>query len=111
MQVAVGDEQVPNIGSWWQARTMKIPVLGPSPMTPWGLTVQSSPLPGGSAIVIMDGGAPPLPAGNVPPADTGMHNLTRNQPATRRQIGEFYATGRIVNECAGACLCKSGACN
>ncbi|HWO25467.1 MAG TPA: hypothetical protein VNO30_42300 [Kofleriaceae bacterium] len=111
MQVAVGDEQVPNLGSWWQARTMKIPVLGPSPTTPWGLTVHPSPLAGGSALVIMDGGAPPVPTGNVPPADKGMHNLTRNQPAARRQIKEFFATGRIVNECAGACTCQTGACN
>ncbi|HWU86290.1 MAG TPA: hypothetical protein VN253_03415, partial [Kofleriaceae bacterium] len=111
MQVAIGDEQVPNIGSWWQARTMNIPVLGPSPTTPWGLAVQSSPLPGGSAIVIMDGGAPAIPTGNTAPADTGMHNLTRNQPASRRQIREFFATGRIVNACTGACVCQAGACN
>ena len=111
MQIAIGDEQVPNIGSWWQARTMAIPVLGPTPATPWGLAVQSSPLPSGSALVIMDGGAPAIPTGNVPPAEVGMHNLTRNQPAARRQIGEFFATGRIVNECAGACVCQSGACN
>jgi hypothetical protein len=110
MQVAMGDEQVPNIGSWWQARTMSIPVLGPSPMTPWGLALQPSPLPSGSAIVIYDGGAPPVPTGNVAPPNLGMHNLTRNQPAARRQIKEFFATGRIVNECAGACVCQTGAC-
>lgn len=111
MQVAIGDEAVPNLGSWWQARTMAIPVLGPSPTTPWGLTVQDAPLAAGSALVIMDGGAPPVPIGNVPPANTGMHDLTRNQPASRRQIKEFFATGRIVNECAGACVCQSGACD
>jgi hypothetical protein len=111
MQIAIADEQVPNLGSWWQARTMGIPVLGPTPMTPWGLTAQTSPLASSSALVIMDGGAPPIPTGNIPPADTGMHNLTRNQPASRRQIKEFFATGRIVNECAGACVCQSGACN
>jgi len=111
MQVAIADEQVPNIGSWWQARTMNLPVLGPSPMTPWGLTLRASPLEAGSAIVIMDGGAPPVPAGNVAPPSLGMHNLTRNQPAARRQIKEFFATGRIVNECAGACVCQTGACN
>ncbi len=111
MQVAVGDEQVPNLGSWWQARTMGLPVLGPSPMTPWGLPLRAGPLASGSALVLMDGGAPPVPTGNVPPAETGMHDLTRNQPAARRQIKEFFATGRIVNECAGACVCQSGACD
>ena len=46
-----------------------------------------------------------LAAGNVPAEDKGMHNLTRNQPATRRQIATFFATGQIVNECDGACMC------
>lgn len=105
MQIALGDEQVPNQGSWWQARTMNVPILGPTPLEPWGLTVQQSPLASGSALVIMDGGAPPPPATNVPPEDFKMHNLTRNQPAARRQIGEFFGTGQIVNHCSGACVC------
>ena len=112
MQIALSDEQVPNIGSYWEARTMNIPVLGPTPTTPWGLSVQQSPLASGSALVIMDGGAPPAPTTNIPAPklDPSMHNLTRTQPATRRQIKQFYATGQIVNECSGACTCQSGAC-
>ena len=112
MQIALSDEQVPNIGSYWEARTMNIPVLGPTPTTPWGLSVQQSPLASGSALVIMDGGAPPAPTTNIPAPklDPSMHNLTRIQPATRRQIKQFYATGQIVNECSGACTCQSGAC-
>jgi hypothetical protein len=113
MQIALSDEQVPNIGSYWEARTMNIPVLGPTPTTPWGLSVQQSPLASGSALVIMDGGAPPAPTTNIPAPklDPSMHNLTRTQPATRRQIKQFYATGQIVNECAGACTCQAGACD
>ncbi len=113
MQIALSDEQVPNIGSYWEARTMNIPVLGPTPTTPWGLSVQQSPLASGSAMVIMDGGAPPAPTTNIPAPklDPSMHNLTRTQPATRRQIKQFYATGQIVNECAGACTCQAGACD
>jgi hypothetical protein len=113
MQIALSDEQVPNLGSYWQARSMKIPVLGPTPFTPWGLQVKTSPLTSGSALVIMDGGAPAAPTTNVPASDTGMHTLTRKQPATRRQIGDFYATGMIVNECSGTggCVCQSGTCN
>ncbi len=111
-QIALSDEQVPNIGSYWEARTMNIPVLEPTPTTPWGLTVQPSPLASGSALVIMDGGAPPAPTTNIPAPsqDPSMHDLTRIQPATRRQMKQFYATGQIVNECAGACTCQTGAC-
>lgn len=112
MQIALGDDQVPNVGSYWQARSMGISVLGPTPATPWGLTVTDSPLASGSALVIMDGGAPPAPLTNVPAPNTGMHSLTRKQPATRRQIGEFFKTGAIVNECSGGsgCVCQNHAC-
>ena len=112
-QIALSDEQVPNIGSFWEARTMNIPVLGPTPTTPWGLTVQQSPLASGSALVIMDGGAPPAPTTNIPAPklDPSMHDLTRTQYATRRQMKQFYGTGQIVNECSGACTCQTGACN
>jgi len=110
MQIALGDEQVPNLGSYWQARTMGIPVLGPSPQTPWGIPVAASPV-AGSALVIMDGGAPPVPRTNIPAPDSGMHSLTRNQAASRRQIRDFFTTGSIVNQCAGPCVCQSGACD
>ncbi|HUJ61734.1 MAG TPA: hypothetical protein VLX92_24690 [Kofleriaceae bacterium] len=112
MQMAMSDNEVPNIGTFWEARTMNVPVLSPTPEMPWGLTAQATPLATGSALVIEDGGAPPPPMTNVPaPAQNpSMHDLTRNQPASRRQIGEFYATGMIVNECAGPCTCQTGAC-
>jgi hypothetical protein len=111
VQIALGDEQVPNLGSYWLARTMGLPILGPTPTTPWGLAVQPSPLPAGSAMVIMDGGAPAPPVANLPATSVGMHDLTRTQPATRRQIKAFFETGQIINECAGACVCQAGACN
>jgi hypothetical protein len=113
MQMALSDNEVPNIGSYWQARSMNIPVVGPTPVTPWGLMVQASPITSGSAIIIMDGGAPPAPATNVPaPAQSpSMHDLTRTQPATWRQMHDFYTTGMIVNECTGACECQNGDCN
>lgn len=111
MQIALGDEQVPNVGSYWQARTMGIAVLAPSPLVPWGLSAASGPLPDGSALVLEDGGAPSPPEPNVAPGNFHMHDLTRNQPASRRQIGAFFATGIIANECAGACVCTTTACN
>lgn len=114
MQLALSDEQVPNVATYWEARTMNVPVLGPTPTTPWGLIAQSGPLAAGtSALVIEDGGAPPAPLTNTPAAKLmpSMHNLTRTQPASRRQIGLFYTTGTIVNECSGACTCQTGACN
>jgi hypothetical protein len=111
LQNALGDDEVCNLATYFEARTLGIPVLGPTPATPWGLQVMQSPLPTGSALLLMDGGAPPAPTTNVPAPATGMHDLTRKQPAAWRQMAQFYATGQIVNECAGACTCTTGACN
>ena len=101
---------MPNLATEWQARTMGIPVLEPSPYVPYGLTGMAGPMAGGSALVIMDGGAPTIPLTNEPAPDTGMHSLTRNQPASRRQIKHFFETGEIRNECNGACMCAENAC-
>ncbi|HEY4239664.1 MAG TPA: hypothetical protein VGM88_07610 [Kofleriaceae bacterium] len=113
MQIALGDEQVPNLGSYWEARSLGIPVIGPTPAQPWGLSVTASPIATGSALLIMDGGAPPVPESNLPAPDHGMHDLTRDQPAARRMMGHFFATGEIVNECDGVCECVTGndSCN
>ena len=112
LHMAIGDDEVPNLATEWQARTMGIPVLAPaSPYVPWGMTMATGPLAGGSALVIMDGGAPPVPLTNEPAPETGMHNLTRNQAASRRQIAHFFATGEVRNECDGACLCAERKCD
>ena len=112
LHMAVGDEQVPNLATEWQARSMGIPVIMPASVkVPWGMTTQDAPVALGSGIVIMDGGAPPVPITNVPAPDTGMHNLTRNQAASRRQIATFFATGEIRNECTGACYCADHKCD
>lgn len=108
MQVALGDEQVPNLASDWLARTMGVPVLGPTPRTPWGMTVQMHPT--GSAMQIFDGGAPRVPAGNVPPRDRDAHQLIRRSPAARRAMKQFFDTGALVNACLGPCVCLHGAC-
>ncbi|MCE9573053.1 MAG: hypothetical protein K8W52_07845 [Deltaproteobacteria bacterium] len=113
LQVALGDEQVPNIASEWEARTMGLPILTPSAKTAWKLTEMASPIASGSAMVYYDGGAPVPPVGNTHAEPTGQHDLTRNAPAARRQMKTFYETGMIVNECAdgGACMCAAGKCD
>lgn len=110
-QIGLGDDEVPNIAAHWQARTEGIPVLAPTVDEPWGLEVVDSPVVGGSALVIMDGGAPAAPLENIPAPETGAHYVTREQPATWRQMGTFYETGEIVNECTGACDCAAGQCD
>jgi hypothetical protein len=112
MQIAVGDHQVPNIASEYQARTMGIPVITPAPYTPYGL--EESAGPESSALVIFDNGDGIfIQPGNEPPTgEDDPHSLTRRQPAAWRQMKTFYDTGEIVHTCGTtACLCLEGACN
>jgi hypothetical protein len=111
LQNAIGDDEVSNFATYWEVRTMGIPVMGPTPFTPWGMTVVNAPIPTGSALVIEEGSAGQPPLTNTPPPKLGMHDLTRDQPASRRQIGDFYGSGAIIDECAGACVCTTDACN
>lgn len=112
LHMAIGDDEVPNLATEWQARSMGIPVLAPaSAYTPYGMTEMTGPIAGGSALVIMDGGAPRPTLANVAPPEMGMHSLTRSKAASRRQIARFFETGEIVNECAGVCLCAQGNCD
>lgn len=108
LQIALDDEQVPNLASDWLARTLGIPVLGPTPRTPWGVAVQASPR--GSALLFFDAGAPRVPAANTAPRDRDAHQLTRRAPAARRAMKQFFETGALINACHGPCLCAQGAC-
>ena len=57
LHMAIGDDEVPNLATEWQARTMGIPALAPaSAYTPYGMTAMAGPIVGGSALVVMDGG-------------------------------------------------------
>jgi hypothetical protein len=119
MQIVLGDEEVSDFAAYWEARTMNVPVVAPSPGAPWGLMTQDAPLPSGSALAIYDCAAPPIPLTNTPPPKTAcaaagrseLHDLPAHVAAGRRQMADFYATGQIVNECSGACTCASGNCN
>jgi hypothetical protein len=116
MQIALGDEQVSDLAAYWEARAMNVPVVTPTVTSPWGLQQAST---AASGLAIYDCAAPPLPLTNTPPPKTAcamagteeLHDLPAHVAAGRRQMKTFYETGNIVNECAGACTCATGACN
>jgi hypothetical protein len=113
MHMAMGDDEVPNISTEFQARTMGIPLLGPAIYEVFEVPEVQGPIVG-SALVQYDGGDRG-PLTNEPPEDNSAHSLTRKQPATFRQMAHFYETGEIVVECndggtAAPCDCTQGWC-
>jgi hypothetical protein len=112
MQIAIGDDEVPNIASEYQARTMGIPVLTPSPYVPEGMQSSSTPVPSG--MVIFDFGVGgTIPATNEPPPNNDVHSNIRNKRATMEMMKKFYTDGVIEQMCTSAakgCDCANAAC-
>ncbi len=114
MHMAVGDHQVSNLATEYQARTIGVKVLTPTPYTPYGLEETAGPET--SALVIWDGGqGDGIPDGNVPPtSDVDPHGMPRQQPAALRQMVEFWDNGDIVPTCGDSgnspCFCYDSKC-
>lgn len=107
MQIAIADDEVPNIASEYQARTMGVPLIMPSPVMPYGLTPTTAPAQNG--ILFYDFGlGSTIPPVNEAPPDNDVHSNVRNKKATTDMMKHFYETGEIVNMCTGpnGCVCE-----
>ncbi len=111
LHMSVADDEVPNVSTEYQARTMGLPVLAPAVYEPFGIPEMAGPL--SSALVIFDGGYGAFPESNLPPEDNDAHSLTRSVRAGIEQIQIFFDTGEIVHTCGAGqiCDCSVGACD
>jgi len=102
---SIGDCQVPNIASETLARTFEMPLLTPSPKPVWGAPESAEPIQEGSALLLVDTKAQPLPpTSNLPPAeDNGAHGSAVDDPALFEIIERFIFKGFAENLCDGAC--------
>ena len=108
--MSMGDCAVPNLASEYQARSLGIPLLGPTVKTPYGFTATPGPLP--SAFVIMNESPTPLPPSTNETFmyDNVAHENPRRRAATLQQVQRFVETGVVDNFCTGACDCAAGNC-
>ncbi len=98
MQMAIADDEVSNLASEYQLRTMDIPVLTPSPYIPWDAKTSAGPAQSG--MVIYDYGlGGTIPSTNEAPPDNDVHGNVRNKKATTDMMKRFYETGEIVQMC------------
>jgi hypothetical protein len=114
LHVAFGDQQVANITSDVEARTVgarvHAPVLRPGRSldvrVAWAIPRIDGRRFTGSAMVVWDSGSPPPPTTNTPPtAGVDPHEDPRASPAARWQKAEFLEHGVVVDVCGGrACV-------
>jgi hypothetical protein len=105
MQIAIGDDQVPNFASHLHARAMGIPLLEPANRSIPALESGEGPLP--SALVEFDFGVPePLPGTVATPSteETEGHEGVRRLDAAKEQLDRFATEGgEVEHTCDGAC--------
>lgn len=111
----VNDSLVSNLATEMMARTLGIPVTGPTLRSPFGLEVATEPVPSGFTIYD-EKREMGVPDTNVPPADdNGTHSGVNRHPAVLRQVIGFLRNGQVVHECSldgqpATCDCSVGAC-
>lgn len=102
-QEAVNDGAVNNLATEMLARAGNIPLIIPSPRTPYGLTTTMGPSPSG--LSIWDEHPTPAPSGtNQPASNNPTHGTVRALAAAIRQITTFLTpTGQVTHTCDGPC--------
>jgi hypothetical protein len=108
-QNGLGDPEVPNLGSFLEARLLGDVQLAPNDYPVFGMTSQVAPI-GSSALALWDYGLDlETIYGEAEPSSlTGddVHTNLRLQPAVLLQMDEFFQPGGvIVNTCADAGVC------
>jgi hypothetical protein len=106
MQAGLGDVEVPNIGTFFHARMLGLPLLEPAPSAVFGLEAATGPIVG-SAFALYDFGVD-LDAAyrKAEPADfeTPVHDHLKEQPAVLEQWKRFFREeSSISSACAGPC--------
>lgn len=112
MQIGIADVEVSNLASEYQARTMGIPVIAPTPYVPFGMQ-SADQMTTSSAMVIYDFGlGATIPTTNEPPPENDVHSNIRNKQATIDMMKRFYETGEIVQMCTApkGCDCVANGC-
>lgn len=95
LQESIGDEQVPNMTTEALARSIGLPILGPTVRLPYGIE-ESGDLPAGSSALVqfdtLNGEPEDI---NRPPSPSGAHADARLFPGTRLQTVEFLTPGQF----------------
>ncbi len=104
MQMGIGDAQVPNLGTYFDARIVGAPLLtgASEPFPPW-LPTTAAPSEG-SALTAFDFGVD-VTIPSIPQEDNNdIHDELRLVPASQKQVSDFLRPdGAIDNPCRGVC--------
>src|SRR5262249_25310433 len=109
MNTSLGDAQVPNLASFFQARSLGAKLVDPAVVEPFGID-HATTVSDGAALVIVDEHPMPLPpeTNETFSYDNVAHENPRRRAAIQQLMLDFWRTGVVANPCAGTCDCAAG---
>lgn len=113
MITSMNDAQVPNLASFFQARSLGLTLITPSVTVPYGFE-QAQAATADRAYVIVDEHPTPLPPDDnrVFATDNQAHENPRRRALVQQMMLDFFATGTAHDTCTGdgTCDCAAGNC-
>lgn len=111
LQTSLDDAAVPNVASYYHARSLGLELLSTSVTTPFGLPAPVTSTTNSALVVVDEKPAQKPPETNeVFGFSTIAHENPRRRTLLQQQMRDFWTTGTIANTCTGACDCAAGAC-
>jgi hypothetical protein len=111
MQTSRDDTQVPNVASFFQARSLGVTLLSQSVIVPFGFEEKQGTSSDRAWLIVDEHADPKPPETNETFAYTNdAHENARRRTLVQQQMREFWSTGVATNPCTGQCDCAAGNC-
>ncbi|MGE5187108.1 MAG: hypothetical protein ACM31C_33895 [Acidobacteriota bacterium] len=111
MHTSLGDAQVPNLASFFQARSLGLTLITPAVKVPFGFETQQAATSDRAYVIVDEHPSPLPPADNTTFGyDNQAHGNPRRRQLIQQMLRDFWATGTVTNTCTGACDCAAGNC-
>lgn len=112
MHTSRDDTQVPNLASFFAARSFGVTLLEGSVITPYGFAPPVATVSTGNPWLIVDEQPTPKPpeTNEVFAYTNQAHENARRRAVLQQQMRDFWATGTASNPCTGQCDCAAGHC-
>ncbi len=111
MQTVLDDTQVPNLASYFHARSLGLTLLDQSVVVPYGFESRQATSASNAWLIVDEGETPKPPASNEVFGYTNdAHEHARRRARVQEQMRQFWSTGTATNPCTGTCDCAAGNC-
>ncbi len=106
MQAGLGDDSVPNLGTFLHARLAGVPLMRPSPYPAWGLVDAGSGATSALELYDFQVGDPNVlyRAADFQPEANGVHTSVRKDARALEQMRRFWEEGTVQHVCTGPCV-------